>query len=55
MNILQNNETFICKENKYFHRKSRLGVYIILTELTILFPLAEVYSKFREYRSNYER
>jgi hypothetical protein len=43
------------KKWKYFYRKSRLDVYIILTELTINFPVAEVYSMFRGNRSNYKK
>lgn len=45
----------LVKKLKYFYRKSRLGVYIILAEVTIIFPVAEVYSRFRENRSNYKK
>ena len=50
-----NNEKFIRKEMKVVYRKSRLGVYIILTELAMIFPVTVVYSKFRENRSNYKK
>jgi len=42
------------KKWKYLYREIRLDVYIILTELIIDFPVAGVYSKFRENRSNYK-
>jgi hypothetical protein len=54
MNILQNNETFFRKEMEVPLQKKSVRRLHHPDRINNKFPVAELYSKFRESRSNYK-